>query len=626
MKHLFLFTISPVQSFIAQARKTHDLFAGSQILSALTTRAMKIVEGKTEEEKEKVKFIFPEINQASKPNRFIAIVETEDIQDFGNQIEVNVKKYFVEELGREVTDLLDTSKQQLEDFLKIYRVAKEHVEEENYPEQIRQLEQDLGAAKNIRYFQQFPERGRKCSMSGEYNVKFYRKTEGETRNNRAVSGEENKLFHDDVLVIDAKKNSGKIKVSHLQPGEGLCAISMMKRFYKSDNEFPSTANIALSDTLSKIENNQVAKGLADEFACCFGKDGWKALKNGQLFYEENLTSEYFDKQGLNHVSLKCATDKLAALTPLVKEQNLQFSKYYAILAFDADGMGKKLQACKGAEEHTRVSELLAEFAELATDYINNEQKGRGKTVYAGGDDFLGLINLNHLFEVMKYLRGLFDEKVNENLRAELKMTFSAGVAIGHYKTPLSEVLSWAKQMEKTAKSVEKTDKSDKKDAFSIAVLKKSGEIHYTTWRWKTSEGNWATDLFQRLIGHFKGGELSKKFITNLSSEYEKRLDANGNWGEKAQLHGFKEELNAMLKYELNYFIKRSTASDEEAKSAVKGLEDNLFKNYEHHLDFELSVQNLLNMLHICEFITTEINPIEPQQESKTALQPQTSNV
>lgn len=35
MEHLFLFTISPVQSFIAQARKTQDLYAGSLLLSEL---------------------------------------------------------------------------------------------------------------------------------------------------------------------------------------------------------------------------------------------------------------------------------------------------------------------------------------------------------------------------------------------------------------------------------------------------------------------------------------------------------------------------------------------------------------------------------------------------------------
>ena len=35
-KYLFLYTVGPVQSYIEQSRKTHDLYAGSRILSELT--------------------------------------------------------------------------------------------------------------------------------------------------------------------------------------------------------------------------------------------------------------------------------------------------------------------------------------------------------------------------------------------------------------------------------------------------------------------------------------------------------------------------------------------------------------------------------------------------------------
>ncbi|NPA53826.1 MAG: hypothetical protein GXO21_04085 [Aquificae bacterium] len=38
-EYLFIFTITPVQSFIAQARKTRDLHAGSRILSELIKKA-----------------------------------------------------------------------------------------------------------------------------------------------------------------------------------------------------------------------------------------------------------------------------------------------------------------------------------------------------------------------------------------------------------------------------------------------------------------------------------------------------------------------------------------------------------------------------------------------------------
>lgn len=620
-KHLFLFTISPVQSFIEQARKTHDLFAGSRILSELIKYAMEQVMIKDTT----VDFIFPAYEQKSKPNRFIAIVNSNDMQTLGNEIQTAVNDYFINELGKKVIALCKPAKAQLEDFLKIYWVAYKYEDriegkkETYYHNQIKQLERNLGAVKNIRHFKQLGEKGRKCSMNGEYNVKFYRKTENETKNKVQVLGDKNKLFHSDALVIDFKEER-QIKVSHLQAGEGLCAVSIMKRFFDEDEDFPSTANIALEDTLAKVrQKDKKANDLIEEFTICLGE---KNENNGQLYYDENLTKEYFDKQGISLGALDCATDKLGELVSRIKKHELKLSKYYAILAFDADGMGNKLQKCKGAEEHTRVSKLLAKFASLASDYI--DCNAFGKTVYAGGDDFLGFINLNHLFDVMKDLRQLFDEIVNTNLRSELQMTFSAGVAIAHYKTPLSEVLSWARKMEKTAKKVlvalnkeanyENTVDKGKKDAFSIAVLKRSGEIHYTTWRWRMN-GEWTTKLFYRLIGHLKNGELSKKFITNLSSEYEKRLDKNGNWGDKKKMsESTIDELNKILEFELDYFIKRATATDEEAKKAVSGLSAALYKNYDNHRDFELSVQNFLNMLHICEFITRELNPIKPKEQ------------
>ena len=69
-QHLFLFTIGPVQSFIAQARKTQDLYAGSRILSDLIEFALQ----KVGEEH----IIYPAKTVPSKPNRFIAKVPISD--------------------------------------------------------------------------------------------------------------------------------------------------------------------------------------------------------------------------------------------------------------------------------------------------------------------------------------------------------------------------------------------------------------------------------------------------------------------------------------------------------------------------------------------------------------------
>ena len=73
---------------------------------------------------------------------------------------------------------------------------------------------------------------------------------------------------------------------------------------------------------------------------------------------------------------------------------------------------------------------------------------------------------------MRTLREKFDKMVSEPLKKagssrmnQVNLTFSAGVVIAHIKTPLSEVLNWARKMEHEAKEFW----DGTKDAFSIAA-------------------------------------------------------------------------------------------------------------------------------------------------------------
>lgn len=69
MKHLLLFTITPVQSFIAEARKVSDLAAGSQLLSQLISDAMQYLIDRNISSEDDI--IFPSRTIDSKPNRFL---------------------------------------------------------------------------------------------------------------------------------------------------------------------------------------------------------------------------------------------------------------------------------------------------------------------------------------------------------------------------------------------------------------------------------------------------------------------------------------------------------------------------------------------------------------------------
>jgi CRISPR-associated protein Cmr2 len=636
MKYLLLFTISPVQTFISQARKTQDLKAGSQILSDLIGLAMDKI--KTNDDVASCKFIFPSINLDSKPNRFIAIIEADEdkIKGIGKSLEDEIMFEFTEEVdfGGLINGVIDC-KDQLKDFLKINWVARIFdVEPSKYKNQIANLERTMGAIKNLRKFDSFSEKGRKCAVNGEYNVKFYRLSlkDNENASNRIKRDKNyspsiseikndiclNKLFIDDVnsvYIIEEgeDKKRDKISMKHLQNGEGICAITFLKRLYKDKefDSFPSTAKIALLDTL----NHQDLKTKADSYINQI-RNHQRSYADEQLYFKENLDKDYLDKRGLKGISDDKTIDifksQLSELEKEAKELGLQFSKYYAILVFDADSMGTKLAKCEDVKQHQELSDLLGSFAKIATEFIDGKkaytfkdgsessQIERGRTVYAGGDDFLGLINLNHLFESVKDLRKIFDEEVNEKLtNQDLQLSFSAGIAIAHYKSPLSEVLNYARAMEKKAKNIEE------KDSFSLAVLKHSGEIHETMFKWFYKEDSktiWTTEIAKRLSTYLGSKQLSDKFITTLGIEFEKLMDKEGKMPFSENEN---PEFHEIFRSEIYRLAKRASKLKD---SDLKEITDLLFTVYEKsEKENRLSLQNFINFLSICEFIGRNLN-------------------
>lgn len=93
-RYLFLFTVGPVHSFIEQARKLRDLYAGSRIFIDLTESGIKTVLSYGN-----ARIIFPYFKVDDKevnfPNRFVAEIETEDIQAIGRAAEETVRERFI---------------------------------------------------------------------------------------------------------------------------------------------------------------------------------------------------------------------------------------------------------------------------------------------------------------------------------------------------------------------------------------------------------------------------------------------------------------------------------------------------------------------------------------------------
>jgi hypothetical protein len=137
---------------------------------------------------------------------------------------------------------------QVENHLEIFWVIEPDVTD--YKRAIEKLEYQLAGIKNIRSFKQFDynnsdigERGRKCNLDGYRNVKFFRSEGKHYAMNETVQVIEGNALYPNSLI---------------QNGEGLSAVSFVKRSYgwKSDEEFKSTAEIALLDALNFLNNDK----------------------------------------------------------------------------------------------------------------------------------------------------------------------------------------------------------------------------------------------------------------------------------------------------------------------------------------------------------------------------------
>lgn len=170
---LFLFTLAPVQEFIAAARKTQDLWAGSYLLSYLSWQAMKVICAELGPDA----IIFPDLyaqplvdhwlkneialnvqvgdlSIPTLPNRFLAFVPSNEVEALTQKAIEAIQKEFLEigkyaicELKKFLQDatydeahLTTSSTQQLENFLEFYwaSVPLPDIKSKQFREEFRQ--------------------------------------------------------------------------------------------------------------------------------------------------------------------------------------------------------------------------------------------------------------------------------------------------------------------------------------------------------------------------------------------------------------------------------------------------------------------------------------------------------
>lgn len=582
MNYLFLFTVSPVQSFIAEARKTRDLFTASSILSELINSAIKELPANAE-------LIFPVEGNSSAPNRFLCKLkdfEENKIKELGEKLKYNVKAKFAEMALSALNAAGCKNKPsgfdaQIEDYLQISYAALPN--DNSYEKDYIALESLLGAVKGSKTFNQLVEEGRKCSLCGQRNALFY----ANKKLNYQYSGE-------------------KVYSKGMDNTEGLCSVCITKRFYNKENVFPSTSKIALMGALNEARearkddkfnhDYEEFKHDYEEFNNIFGDD-----YDDQLMFEENLNEKYLEKQNIpiRGEKLNKAKELLKGINKFFKKYNIKTSKYYAMIMFDGDSMGKWLSGVylkdknKLEEFHKKLSKQLGVFADEVKKIL---VEPKGKVVYAGGEDFLGFVTLDYLFEIMGEMYIKFNQIVNNNLKEytnNKKLTFSAGIIIVHYKMPFNAVLNKLRESEKAAKNI-----GSDKNGFALSVFKHSGEVNRTVYKWGNDEN--ITHLFDSvkcLVNILVENKFTNTFLKNLQTEFEPLVNED-----KVNSDFVFVEIERLIKKSYN---QQKFGKEEKDKSVkeLKAILIDLFYTTKN-------IENYFEMLNIAEFLSRYINEVK----------------
>lgn len=561
-KYLFLYTVGPVQSYIEQAVKLHDLYAGSRILSSLIKTALEIINTSSDN-----KIIFPyfkegeQENIISFPNRCVSIIDSDDINAFAIELDKAVKEKHKGDILKNLQgEKLDLAEKQLGEHLKTYWVAMLYDDNFSYVEQYQKLESSMGAIKNIRLFEQssnFPNGFKKCNICGERSV-----------------------------VFDKDK--------YLKKNEKLCAVCYQKRSYEKAEtaSFPATASISLCHWEHKLKAE--ALDLYNEYRKLFSGE-----LPEQCWYASGIEKSKLEEQEFKNIDLAAIRKKLKNIDEYMKEMHPEVIKYryYSILAFDGDSMGKWISGTyfkeniDTEEAQMALSKALGSFAdwvksEIRTDAFGDKSKV-GSVVYAGGEDFLGVVPLNNLFLTMDLLRRKFKELVSDAIRKYIKddeeLTLSMGVCIAHYKSPLHHVLKLVRSLVKEAKEYR-----DEKNMFAITLIKRSGEMLKTKLPWHYNDFSLPI-LLNDISDKFSKNSAAYSFINKLGNEF---------------MFNNKDDISipaSMLKSEIKRLLNRSSQENALTEEEIESL----FEDISKLVDIAENFNILINALLICEFIRRE---------------------
>lgn len=229
---------------------------------------------------------------------------------------------------------------------------------------------------------------------------------------------------------------------------------LLRQFHKTALELTDGNHNEWDSNIACIKNKKVSSD-----------QKWLAL-DGNIFFESLLENSKLypeDKQPAAKSTLEllrklCKLLQLPAVTP-----------FYAVLRMDGDNLSK--QRMDNAKTQT-IAKALAEFTKAVPNLVYEKN---GFLIYAGGDDVLAILPLEDALSCALAIRikyaAIFAENNKKVLPAQqVETTISAAIEYAHIKIPLARVLKDSHHLlDEVAK------KQYGRDSVAVRVLKSGGQ-------------------------------------------------------------------------------------------------------------------------------------------------------
>lgn len=279
-----------------------------------------------------------------------------------------------------------------------------------------------------------------------------------------------------------------------EPGEYLCSLCALRRFagYLREDAFPSTSAIAAREWRGAVESqpsdSELRRALASLDGAASRVPGYEPewADRAPLAYSRSVDRAARDarREGDSgrEEALRTVVDCQNDLSRAIDRHNTQNRRellatappdYLAVLMLDGDDLGRRLR-----EELERLPALVQRFQQrLAARLADRaDPLTLAEAFYLGGDEGLLLAPVGAVLRLARKIRSLWKQILGEP--ADGAATLSMGVAIFDRERPVSTALETARR------SLETSKRLPGKNALTVSVQTASGSIWSVTGHWR----------------------------------------------------------------------------------------------------------------------------------------------